>query len=47
MDKKNSVEILDAVGVANGDFDSKLGDAAYAVENLSWQLIQGGLKMLK
>lgn len=34
-DKKNVVAVLDAVGVANGDFDSKLGDAAYAVEKLT------------
>ncbi len=33
-DKKNPVDVLDAVGFANGDFDSKLGDAAYAVEKL-------------
>ncbi len=33
-DKKNSLDVLDAVGFANGDFDSKLGDAAYAVEKL-------------
>lgn len=30
-----SVDVLDAVGFANGDFDSKLGDAAYAVEVLT------------
>ena len=30
-----SVEVFDAVGFANGDFDSKLGDAAYAVEKLT------------
>jgi len=29
-----NVDVLDAVGFANGDFDSKLGDAAYAVEKL-------------
>ena len=34
-DKKNNLDILDAVGFANGDFDSKLGDAAYAVEKLT------------
>lgn len=33
-DRKNPVDVLDAVGFANGDFDSKLGDAAYAVEKL-------------
>lgn len=31
---KNNVEVLDAVGFANGDFDSKFGDAAYAIEKL-------------
>lgn len=31
---KNNVDVLDAVGFANGDFDSKYGDAAYAVEKL-------------
>ncbi|MBK8611729.1 MAG: tetratricopeptide repeat protein [Chitinophagaceae bacterium] len=34
MNKNNSIDVLDAVGVANGDFDSKLGDGAYAVEKL-------------
>ena len=29
-----SIDVLDAVGFANGDFDSKMGDAAYAVEKL-------------
>ncbi|MBK7557175.1 MAG: tetratricopeptide repeat protein [Chitinophagaceae bacterium] len=29
-----SIEVLDAVGYANGDFDSKYGDPAYAVEKL-------------
>jgi Flp pilus assembly protein TadD len=33
-DKKNNVDVLGAVGFANGDFDSKYGDAAYAVEKL-------------
>ncbi len=28
------INVLDAVGFANGDFDSKMGDAAYAVEKL-------------
>ena len=31
---KNNLDVLDAVGFANGDFDSKYGDAAYAVEKL-------------
>lgn len=31
---KTNVDVLDAVGFANGDFDSKYGDAAYAVEKL-------------
>src|SRR5436190_18211698 len=29
-----NITVLDAVGFANGDFDSKAGDAAYAVEKL-------------
>lgn len=29
-----SIDVLDAVGFANADFDSKFGDAAYAVEKL-------------
>ena len=29
-----NIDVLDAVGFANGDFDSKLGDANYAVEKL-------------
>ncbi len=29
-----NVDVLDAIGFANGDFDSKQGDAAYAVEKL-------------
>lgn len=29
-----NVDVLDAVGFANGDFDSKMGDAAYAVQVL-------------
>ncbi|HQY12090.1 MAG TPA: tetratricopeptide repeat protein [Ferruginibacter sp.] len=34
LSKGKSIEVLDAVGFANGDFDSKLGDGAYAVEKL-------------
>jgi predicted Zn-dependent protease len=34
LSKGKSMEVLDAVGFANGDFDSKLGDGAYAVEKL-------------
>ncbi len=30
-----SIEVLDAIGFANGDFDSKSGDALYAVEKLT------------
>ncbi len=29
-----SIGVLDAIGFANGDFDSKMGDAAYAIEKL-------------
>ncbi len=29
-----SIDVLDAIGFANADFDSKFGDAAYAVEKL-------------
>lgn len=34
LSKGKSIDVLDAVGFANGDFDSKLGDGAYAVEKL-------------
>lgn len=34
LSKGKSVDVLDAVGFANGDFDSKSGDGAYAVEKL-------------
>jgi len=34
LSKGKSIEVLDAIGVANGDFDSKFGDASYAVEKL-------------
>ena len=34
LSKGKNIDVLDAVGFANGDFDSKLGDAAYAVEKL-------------
>jgi tetratricopeptide (TPR) repeat protein len=30
-----SIDVLDAIGFANGNFDSRLGDAAYAVEKLN------------
>lgn len=30
-----SIDVLDAVGFANGDYDSKFGDAAYAIEKLT------------
>ena len=30
-----SIDVLDAVGFANADFDSKFGDAAYAIEKLT------------
>ena len=34
LNQGKSIEVLDAVGFANADFDSKFGDAAYAVEKL-------------
>lgn len=34
LSKGKSIDVLDAVGFANGDFDSKLGEPAYAVEKL-------------
>ena len=30
-----SIDVLDAIGFANGNFDSRLGDASYAVEKLN------------
>ncbi len=36
--------VLDAVGFANGDFDSKLGDATYAVEKLQQATNHKGFK---
>jgi len=34
LSKGKSIDVLDAIGSANGDFDSKSGDAGYAVEKL-------------
>ncbi len=39
-----NIMVLDAVGFANGDFDSKLGDATYAVEKLQQATGQKGFK---
>lgn len=39
-----NIMVLDAVGFANGDFDSKAGDAAYAVEKLLQATNQKGFK---
>lgn len=39
-----NILVLDAVGFANGDFDSKLGDATYAVEKLLQATNQKGFK---
>ncbi len=39
-----NILVLDAVGFANGDFDSKSGDAAYAVEKLVQATTQKGFK---
>lgn len=39
-----NIMVLDAVGFANADFDSKSGDAAYAVEKLQLATTQKGFK---
>ncbi len=39
-----NVMVLDAVGFANADFDSKSGDAAYGVEKLQFATTQKGFK---
>ncbi|MBL7702738.1 MAG: tetratricopeptide repeat protein [Ferruginibacter sp.] len=39
-----NIMVLDAVGFANADFDSKYGDAAYAVEKLKLATTQKGFK---
>jgi Tfp pilus assembly protein PilF len=39
-----NIMVLDAVGFANADFDSKSGDAAYAVEKLQLATSQKGFK---
>jgi Tfp pilus assembly protein PilF len=40
---KNAM-VLDAIGFANGDFDSKLGDGAYAIEKLQQATNMKGVK---
>lgn len=44
LSKGKSIDVLDAVGFANGDFDSKLGDGAYAVEKLQQAINIKGFK---
>ncbi len=44
LSKGKSIDVLDAVGFANGDFDSKEGDAAYAVEKLQQATAIKGFK---
>lgn len=39
-----NIMVLDAVGFANADFDSKMGDAAYGVEKLQLATSQKGFK---
>ena len=39
-----NIMVLDAIGFANGDFDSKLGDGAYAVEKLQQATNMKGFK---
>jgi len=39
-----NIMVLDAVGIANAEFDSKSGDAAYAVEKLKLATTQKGFK---
>ncbi len=44
LSKGKNIEVLGAVGYANGDFDSKSGDAAYAVEKLQQAVNIKGFK---
>jgi len=44
LSKGKSIDVLDAVGFANGDFDSKLGDGTYAVEKLQQAINIKGFK---
>ncbi len=39
-----NILVLDAIGFANGDFDSKLGDGAYAIEKLQQATNMKGFK---
>ena len=39
-----NIMVLDAIGFANGDFDSKLGDGAYAIEKLQQSTNMKGFK---
>jgi len=39
-----NIMVLDAIGFANGDFDSKLGDGAYAIEKLQQATNMKGFK---
>ncbi|HMK05427.1 MAG TPA: tetratricopeptide repeat protein [Ferruginibacter sp.] len=45
LSQGKNIAVLNAVGFANGDFDSKLGDAGYAVEKLKQATnLKGGAK---
>lgn len=44
LSKAKDIAVLNAIGFANGDFDSKAGDAAYAVEKLKLATTLKGFK---
>lgn len=44
LSQGKSIPVLNAVGLANGDFDSKNGDAAYAIEKLKQATTIKGFK---
>lgn len=44
LSQAKSVAVLNAIGLANGDFDSKNGDAAYAIEKLKLATTLKGFK---
>jgi len=44
LSQGKSIPVLNAIGLANGDFDSKNGDAAYAVEKLKQATAIKGFK---
>jgi len=44
LSQGKSIPVLNAIGLANGDFDSKNGDAAYAIEKLKLATTLKGFK---